>query len=173
MKETRCSIKRTISLKKEGNILFVSKSICETFKDSFANLSTNLLKELPKPTNLFGTDSVQKYYSHLNLQNKQFSLQPTTKEVILKLLQEINSAKAVGIDNIGCKFLKDEITIFADHITKLCDLSINLSKFPSECKIAKLKPLYIKGSKLEAKKRWTQKFLDVNKILYKFQSGFQ
>ena len=25
----------------------------------------------------------------------------TTKEVILKLLQEINSAKAVGIDNIG------------------------------------------------------------------------
>ena len=59
--------------------------------------------------------------------------------------------KDVGIDNIGGKFIKDGATIFADHITKLCDLSISLFKFPSECKIAKLKPLYKKGSKLEAK----------------------
>ena len=38
---------------------------------------------------------------------------------------EKNSAKAVGIDNIGGKFLKVEATIFADHITKLCNLSIS------------------------------------------------
>ena len=57
----------------------------------------------------------------------------------------------MGIDNIGDKFLKDGATIFADHITKLCNLFICSSKFPSECKIAKLKPSYKKGSKLEAK----------------------
>ena len=106
------------------------------------------------PTNLFGIDSVQKYYSNLNLQNKQFSLQPTTKEVILKLLQEINSVKAVGIDNIGSKLLKDGATIFAVSFTKLFNLSIRLSKFPSGCKIAKLKPLYKKVQ------NWKQKITD-------------
>ena len=140
-----------ISLKKDGKIVSDTKSICDIFKDFFANLSSNLVKNLPSPTNIFGMDSIQNYYSHLNLQNKQFFLKPTTKEVVLKLLEEINPSKAVGIDNIGGKFLKDGAPILADPITSLCNLSIRLSKFLRKCKIAKLKPLYKKGSKLEAK----------------------
>ena len=50
----------------------ILSQFAKIFNDFFANLSTNLLKELPMPTNLFGIDSVQKYYSRLNLQNKQF-----------------------------------------------------------------------------------------------------
>ena len=66
---------------------------------------------------------------------KQFSLQPTTKDVMLKLLQEIYSANTVGIDNIGDKFLKEGATIFADPITKLCNLSIRLSDFQASAKL--------------------------------------
>ena len=71
-------------------------------------------------------------------------------------------------------------------------MKIKLSTFPEKCKVAKLKPLYKKGSKLEPKNyrpisllpliskifekivhNQTQTFLDENKILYKFQSGFR
>ena len=64
--------------------------------------------------------------------------------------------------------------------------------FPEKCKIAKLKPLFKKGNKLEPKNyrpisllplvskiiekiihSQTQAYLDSNKILYKFQSGFR
>ena len=103
-------MKRTVYvhyLFKERLNIFIRFKVYLRNIQRFANLSTNLLKELPMPTNLFGIDSVQKYYSNLNQENKQFSLQPTTEEIILKLLQEINFAKAVGIDNIGGKFLKD------------------------------------------------------------------
>ena len=181
-----------ISLKKDGKVIFDSKSICRIFKDFFANLSTNLVKDLPTPTNTFGMDSIQKYYSDLNLQNQHFTLQPTTNEVVLKLLEEINPSKAVGIDNMGGKFLSDGAPVLKNPITKLCNLSISLSKFPRKCKIAKMKPLYKKGSKMEAKNyrpisllplvskvfekvihTQTQSFLDQNKILYKFQSGFR
>ena len=62
-----------ISLKKDGKIISDTKSICEIFKDFFANLSSNLVKNLPSPTNTFGMDSIQNYYSHLNLQNNHFS----------------------------------------------------------------------------------------------------
>ncbi len=138
-------------------------------------------------------DSVGRYYSHLNLKNRHFSLKATTSTVVLKLLEEINPSKAVGIDNIGGKFLKDGATILADPITKLLNLSIKLSKFPQKCKIAKLIPIYKnKGSKVETQNyrpisllplvskifekiihTKTQQFLDENDILYKFQSGFR
>ena len=36
-------------------------------------------------------------------------------------------------------------------VTEICNLSIRLSAFPDKCKIAKLKPLFKKGSKTEAK----------------------
>ena len=75
-----------------------------------------------------------------------FSLQATNHDVVLKLLEEINPSKAVGIDNIGGKFLKDGAPILAEPITKLCNLSIRLLKFPEKCKIGKLKPLDKKGS---------------------------
>ena len=65
------------------------------------------------------------------------------------------------------------------------------SKFPLDCKIAKLKPLYKKVSKTDQKNyrpfsilplalkvlekvihNQTEIFLNKNKILYKYQSGF-
>ena len=66
------------------------------------------------------------------------------------------------------------------------------SKFPLDCKIAKLKPLYKKGSKTDPKNyrpvsllpliskvikkvihNQTEIFLSKNKILYKYQLGFR
>ena len=80
----------------------------------------------------------------------------------------------------------------AKSITELFNLSIEKSTFPDECKIAKLKPLYKKGSKLEPKNYrpisllpivskifeklvhcQTQNYLDKHKVLYKYQSGFR
>ena len=137
-------------------------------------------------------DSVRRYYSDLNLENRNFYLKPTNHEIILKLLEEINPAKSAGIYQIGGRFLKDGTTTLASPIKNLCNLSIKLSKFPYECKIALLKPLFKKGSKLEAKNyrpisllplvskifekvifNQTQMYLDQNKIFYKYQSGFR
>ena len=74
----------------------------------------------------------------------------------------------------------------------MCNLSISLSSFPDDCKIAKLKPLYKKEAKTKPKNyrpisllpliskviekaihNQTQNFLDTNRILYRYQSGFR
>ena len=111
---------------------------------------------------------------------------------ILKLLKQLNSAKSAGIDNLTGKFLKEGTPVLASPITDLVNLSISLSLFPDDCKIAKLKPLYKKEAKTEPKNyrpipllpllskiieriihNQTQEFLDKNNILYRYQSGFR
>ena len=100
--------------------------------------------------------------------------------------------KAVGLDNLSGKFLKHGATVLAKTISQICNLSIKYSIFPSECKIAKLKPLFKKGPKTDPQNHrpisllplvskiiekvihdQTQSFLDKNDIIYRDQSGFR
>ena len=109
-----------------------------------------------------------------------------------KLLEDINPSKSAGLENLTDKFLRDGASVLAAPISDLCNLSISLSVFPDDCKIANLKPIYKKESKTEAKNyrpvsllpliskimekvihNQTQLFFDDNNILYKYQSGFR
>ena len=110
----------------------------------------------------------------------------------MNILKDLNPSKAAGIDNLSGKFLKDGADILARPISQLCNLSIKLDSFPRSCKIAKVKPLFKKGSKTDPQNYRsisllpilskitemiihdeTQEFLSKNKILYRFQSGFR
>ena len=152
----------------------------------------DLVRKLPMPTNKFGANTVKEYYRHLNIGNNNFTFSPTAEDAVLKLLTNIDPSKAVGLDNLGGRFLKDGATELSRPVTQLINLSITSSVFPDECKIAKLKPLYKKGSALEPKNYrpisllpllsklfekiihiQTQDYLNANNILYKYQSGFR
>ncbi len=140
-----------ICLEKNGKACFDSKENTEIFKAFYENLSTDLVNKLPNPTNKFGMGSVKKYYSSLGIQNENFKFQPTSETIVLSILESINPDKAVGVDNMAGRFLKDGSEVLKKPITELINLSIKTSKFPDGCKVAKLKPLYKKGSLLEPK----------------------
>ena len=59
-------------------------------------------------------------------------------------MKGLNPSKAAGVDNLSGKFLKDSADILP--ISQL-NLSMKLNSFPRSCKIAKVKPLFKKGSK--------------------------
>ena len=108
-------------------------------------------------------------------------------EKILSILKGINPSKAAGIDNLSSKFLKDGVHVLARPISQLCNLSIKCNSFPRNCKIAKAKPLFKKGSKTDPISLLsllsklierivpdqTVEFLSKNKLLYRFQLGFR
>ena len=79
-----------------------------------------------------------------------------------------------------------------DPTSSLISKSIKYSTFPNDCKIAKLKPLFKRGSKTDPKNYHpisllpliskiiekiihdqTQNFLDKNNVIYRYQSGFR
>ena len=180
-----------VCLKNNGNISFDPIENANIFKNFYENLASELVEKLPEPTDKFGKNKVKEYYKNLNLDDKNFEFHETTCDKVTKLLDEINPNKAVGIDTLSGRFLKDGASVLSTPMTSLCNLSIKLSKFPDKCKIAKLKTLYKKGSNLETKNYrpisllpliskifekiihdQTQEYFDVNKVLYKYQSGF-
>ena len=103
-------------------------------------------------------------------------------------MKGLNPSKAAGIVDLSRKFLKDDTDILARPISQLCNLSIKLNSFPRSCKIAKVEPLFKKGSKTDPQNYrpisrlpvlskiietvihdQTQELLSKSKILYRFQ----
>ena len=53
------------------------------------------------------------------------------------------------MDQIPAKFLRDGAEVLALPLRNIINLSIKLSTFPEECKIAKLKPIFKKGARTD------------------------
>ena len=115
-----------------------------------------------------------------------------SEEAVLKLLKDVDENKALGLDNLSGKFLKNGATVLAKPISQICNLSIKYSIFPPDCEIANLKPLFKTGLKTAPKNYrrisllplvskiieevihdQTQSFLDKNNIIYRYQSNFR
>ena len=84
------------------------------------------------------------------VQENAFSLKEVSNESVLKKLKALNPSKATGHDNIPARFLKDSAEIISPQITHIINLSIKQGTFPQIFKIARVTPLYKKGSKLLA-----------------------
>ena len=115
----------------------------------------------------------------------------TSPEKTLSILKG-NPSTATGIDNLSGNFLKSGAHVLARPISQHCNLSIKLNSFPRSCKIAKVKPLFKKGSKTDPQNYRSisllsllskimerivhdqiEEFLSKNKLLYRLQSGFR
>ena len=179
-----------VCLKENNSYIFDPKQVANIFKNFFSNLAKNLVSKLPPPPNKFGKTFFSSYYENLNIQS-EFELQKLEEDTVLENLEKLKP-KATGVDNISSRFLKDGANVLSLPITQLCNLSISTSSFPKLCKVAKLKPLYKKGSKNDPQNYrpisilpvvskiiervvhdQTNKFLADNNIMYKFQSGFR
>ena len=70
-----------------------------------------------------------------------FCLNNISEEKVLKIMTNIESSKAAGVERLSGSFLKDGASISAKPISALCNLSVSLGVFPNAFKVAKLKPI--------------------------------
>ena len=78
-----------------------SKSISKVFQSFFANMAKTFL---PLP-NKYSIDSVNKFYEDLDM-TTEFQMKPTTADIVLNLMKNIEISKAAGIDNLLGRLLK-------------------------------------------------------------------
>ena len=74
-----------------------------------------------------------------------------SEKTVLKLLKDLDENKVGRLDNLSGEFLKDGATVLVKPISQIYNLSVKCSVFPHDCKIAKLKPPFKKGSKTTPK----------------------
>ena len=74
-----------------------------------------------------------------------------SEKTVLKLFEDLDENKAPDLDNLSGKFLKDGAAILAKPISQISNLSIKYSIFPSDCIIAKSRPMFKKVSKTAPK----------------------
>ena len=67
------------------------------------------------------------------------------------ILLRLDTSKAAGMDQIPAKSLRDGAKVLPLPLRKIINLSIKLSPFPEECKIAKLQPIFKKGARADLK----------------------
>ena len=179
-------------MKNDGAIQFEPTKNANIFKDFYSDLAGTLARKLPVALNKFNNNSTKQYYMNIEKSCHNLELCNATLETIKKILAFLDSSKAPVLDEISSKFLKDSAEVLALPLCNLVNLSIKQSLFPNQCKIAKLKPLFKKGSKSDPKNYslipllpvlskilgktiqiQKQEYLDKNGLLYKYQSGFR
>ena len=124
--------------------------------------------------------------------SNDFEFLNISEEVIKKILLRLDTSKAAEMDEILAKFLRVGPEVLALPFRNIINLSIKLSTFPEECKIAKVKPIFKKGARTDPKNCrpisllplvskiieksidfQTEDFLNKKKLIYMYQSGFR
>ena len=121
------------------------------FEYFFSNLGKSLLVKIADPSNKYNLESVFLYYSNFAIR-EVFHIKSTSEEKDFKIMENIEISEAAGIDELPGRFLKDCAEILSDPNSAILKLSIPHGIFPNDCKVAKLKPIFKKGKKVDPSK---------------------
>ena len=183
-----------IVLEQDNVKIHDSYSVACVFNRFYTCVAADLVSKLPSPTGMFDTASLvfKRLYSRFTRPSHAFTLTPVSRGFILKQLRSLDPNKAVGLDGISSRFLRDGADVISQPVCHLVNMSILTETVPSGFKNAKVIPLFKKGSKLEPGNYRPVSILNVlskvlekavhfqlvghlkaKNVLYKNQSGFR
>ena len=158
--------------------------MAEVFNDFFATIGLNLASEIQPST-------IEPEF-YLQPTDTTFFLKTPSPSTVCKLLNQLDAKKATGLDRIPCKLLKLSSSIVGPSLAYIFKSCIDAEIFPNEWKIAKVTPLFKKGSKRELGNyrpisvlpliskifekiiyRQLYDYLQDNSLLNTYQSGFR
>ena len=158
-----------ISLKKDDAIQFAALGNANSFKRLYSELAGGLQEKLLRAPNKFTSQTTKNCYAKTSCNvSNDFESSNLSEEVIKKILLSLDTSKATRVDQILAKFLRDGAEVLALPLRNIITLSMKLSTFPEEFKIAKLKSIFKKGARTDSKNYRPNSLLPlVSKIIEK------
>ena len=173
------------SLNLNGVNLTEPQTITESFNNFFSEIGGNLAKNFPN------NDSQFKNYLGMPVAHSMY-LFNTSVEEIIRVIKSLKNSNSLGHDNLPTKFIKLSAAQIAPALEKIFNLSMKTGVYPDALKVAKVIPIFKKGSptsinnyrpisvlspinKIFEKLLYTRliKYIDKSKLLYKYQYGFR
>ena len=132
-------------------VSFDPKKNSNIFGRFFSNPADSYLLKLPRPKRKFGIKTTREYYKEIRNKYEDFVLHNVDITSVEKILKNLNVGTVFGINQISTRFLKDGAPVIAIYVANIIDMSIKLDTILSQCKIARIKPLFKKSIKTGAK----------------------
>ena len=141
----------SITLEENGITHSLPFDVASCFNRFYSTVASNLVSALPSPLGLFNTSSYafRMFYRRFSGSSNSFVLSPVSRGFVLKQLRSLNPHKAIGIDGISPKLLRDGAEALVEPVTHLINMSILTETVPKSFKQAKVVPLFKKGSRLD------------------------
>ena len=111
------------------------KTISNEFCKYFSEVGNTFASKIPQSNKPFNEHLVNK-----NPHSLFFT--PTDPEEIYKIIMSLKPKNSYGHDKISCKLLKNLIHCIKHPLTTLINKSLEIGKFPSSFKLAKVIPIY-------------------------------
>ena len=128
----------------DGNDINSQESIGNELNQHFTTLIDKLIgqneNERPNFTIL------KNFVNAKLLPGTDYNIPSISNAFVFKFLSSLKSSKATGLDGISAKYLKMFAPYITDSMLKLCNVSIAEGQFPDTWKIARVIPLFKKGS---------------------------
>lgn len=113
-----------------------SEADANDFNDHFVDLIEQVIKDIPNT----------KYDSALiPAITKTIFMDPVTENEVRNIVNELNNTRAVGIDGISVKVIKETINEILKPLTYIINKVLEGAVFPDELKIATVTPVYKNG----------------------------
>ena len=127
----------------DRNLISDQKNIANKFNNYFVNVGISIENNIPETVGDF-----KSYMSKINC-SKSFFLHATGPFEIDKIIDTLDINKSTGSNSIPVYILKILKPFFSSWLSKIINLSFEISIFPDILKIAKIIPIHKKGSKLD------------------------
>ena len=139
----------SIVLDKDGTKVFDPFSVASIFNQFYSTVASDLVSKLPMPSGLFDTSSYafRSFYRRLSGSSTSFTLSPVSRGFILKQLRSLNPHKAIGLDGISPRLLRDSADAIMEPVSHIINISILTETVPASFKQAKVVPLFKKGNR--------------------------
>lgn len=114
-----------------------SKEICEHFNNFFVNIGKDLASKIP----ISNKNYTEKMYKD------SMTLIPTDKYEIMNVIDNLNTKKSCGFDNISINMIKKSKRNICNILELLINNSFQTGIIPDKTKIAKITPIFKNGNK--------------------------
>lgn len=128
---------KTINSMQSNKTLFTKTvDVVEILNKHFVTIGQKLAQ-------VFGKNECQLTFESKT--DAQFSLYSVSERFVMTELRRLKTNKAIGLDKISAKLLKDASEVIAPVIQKLINMSITQCRFPNLWKSAKVTALFKSG----------------------------
>ena len=119
-------------MKINDEICFDPLKIAEKFNSFFSTTASSLVEKLPNCSGKFGKIYEKDYYQKLGVRKDSFAFSLVSEDKVLKYLLKLGANKAIGLDGIHARFIKDSANIVTVPIAHITNLSV-ITGVVSQC----------------------------------------